>query len=214
LDAAIALVNRAVARGVGATILPGMALRGGIPPNLRTLVVVPALLTTRAALDAQIDRLEVHYLASLDGELYFALLSDWVDAPSETMASDQVLLSAAAAGIAHLNQRHGSPERPLPFLLLHRRRIWSEGQRLWMGWERKRGKLHEVNRLLRGAADPPFSGVNGQARDVPAVVCFVITLDADTRLPRECARRLVGKMAHPLNRPRFDAATGQVLDGY
>jgi cyclic beta-1,2-glucan synthetase len=214
LDAAIALVNRAVARGVGATILPAMALRGGIPPNLRTLVVVPALLTTRAALDTQIDRLEVLYLASLDGDLYFALLSDWADAPSETMASDQALLSAAATGIAHLNQRYGSPERSLPFLLLHRRRVWSEGQRQWMGWERKRGKLHEVNRLLRGATDTTFIGVDGQAPDVPPGVRFVITLDADTRLPRECAHRLVGKMAHPLNQPRFDAATGQVLDGY
>jgi cyclic beta-1,2-glucan synthetase len=214
LDAAIALVNRAVARVFGATILPGMALSGGIPPNLRTLVVVPALLTTRAALDTQIDRLEVHYLASPDGELYFALLSDWADAPSETMASDQPLLGVATEAIAHLNRRYGSAERRLPFLLLHRRRVWSEGQRQWMGWERKRGKLHEVNKLLRGATDTTFIGVNGQPPLVPADVRFVITLDADTRLPRECARRLVGKMAHPLNKPRFDTATGQVLDGY
>jgi cyclic beta-1,2-glucan synthetase len=214
LDAAIALVNRAVSRGFGATILPAMALRGGIPPKLRTVVVVPALLTTGTALETQIDRLEVHYLASPDGELYFALLSDWADAPSESLVTDQALLDAAQRGIARLNQRYGSAERRSPFLLLHRRRVWSEGQRQWMGWERKRGKLHEVNRLLRGATDTTFIGLNGQPPVVPADVCFVITLDADTRLPRECARRLVGKMAHPLNQPRFDTATGQVLDGY
>jgi cyclic beta-1,2-glucan synthetase len=214
LDAALALVNRAAAKSVGATILPAMALRAGIPMNLRTLVVVPALLTTRAALDIQIDRLEVHYLASPDGELYFALLSDWADAPFETLVSDQALLGDAAQGILHLNQRYGSPQRPQPFLLLHRRRVWSEGQRQWMGWERKRGKLHEVNRLLRGATDTTFIGANGQAPAVPTGIRFVITLDADTRLPRDCARRLVGKMAHPLNQPRFDAATGQVVHGY
>jgi cyclic beta-1,2-glucan synthetase len=214
IDAAIALVNRAVSRGFGATTLPALALRGGIPPHLRTLVVVPALLTTRAALDLEIERLEVHYLASPDGEIYFALLSDWADAASAAMASDRALLSAAAEGIARLNQLYGSRDRVSPFLLLHRRRVWSEGQRQWMGWERKRGKLHEVNRLLRGATDTTFIDVDGQPPAVPPDIRYVITLDADTRLPRESARRLVGKMAHPLNRPRFDTATGQVLDGY
>jgi cyclic beta-1,2-glucan synthetase len=214
IDAAIALVNRAVSRSFGATTLPALALRGGIPPHLRTLVVVPALLTTRAALDLQIERLEVHYLASPDGEIYFALLSDWADAASEAVASDRALIGAAAEGIARLNQLYGSPNRVAPFLLLHRRRVWSEGQRQWMGWERKRGKLHEVNRLLRGATDTTFIDVDGQPPAVPPDIRYVITLDSDTRLPRDSARRLVGKMAHPLNRPRFDTATGHVLDGY
>jgi cyclic beta-1,2-glucan synthetase len=214
IDAAIALVNRAVSRSFGATTLPALALRGGIPLHLRTLVVVPALLTTRAALDLQIERLEVHYLASPDGEIYFALLSDWADAASEVVESDRALVGAAAEGIARLNRLYGSPDRVSPFLLLHRRRVWSEGQGQWMGWERKRGKLHEVNRLLRGATDTTFMDINGQAPAVPSHIRYVITLDADTRLPRDSARRLVGKMAHPLNRPRFDSATGQVLDGY
>ncbi len=123
IDAAIALVNRAVSRSFGATTLPALALRSGIPPNLRTLVVVPALLTTRAALDLQIDRLEVHHLASPDGEIYFALLSDWADSASEAMASDRVLLGAAAEGIARLNRLYGTVDRVSPFLLLHRRRV-------------------------------------------------------------------------------------------
>ena len=214
LDAAVALVNRAAMRAFGATTLPGLALRDGIPSDMRTMVVVPALLTTRAALEAQIDHLEIHYLASPDRELYFALLSDWTDAPTENTAGDAALLSVAGDAIARLNRLHGNGSAGGRFLLLHRRRVWSDGQGQWMGWERKRGKLHELNRLLRGATDTNFQGIDGRAPEVPAGVRYVITLDSDTRLPRDTARRLVGKLAHPLNRPRFDAITGRVVEGY
>ena len=115
----------------------------------------------------------------------------------------------AGEAIARLNRLHGKGPAGDRFLLLHRRRVWSDVQRQWMGWERKRGKLHELNRLLRGATDTNFLDVNGVRPEVPPGVRYVITLDADTRLPRETARRLVGKMAHPLNHPRFDAATGR-----
>ena len=213
-DAAVALVNRDVTRGLGATILPGLALRGGIPPHLRTMIVVPALLTTSAALEEQLDRLEIHYLASPEVELYFALLSDWTDAPTEHSAGDTALLDIAADGIARLNRLHGPAPAGDRFALLHRRRVWSSGQKQWMGWERKRGKLHELNQLLRGGMDTTFIEVNGRRPAIPSDIRYVITLDADTRLPRDTARRLVGKMAHPLNRPRFDAATGRVLEGY
>ena len=214
LDAAIALVNRAVTRGLGATILPGLALREGIPSHLRTMVVVPALLTTRAAIEEHIERLEIHYLASPEAELYFALLSDWTDAPDELADGDLALLDIAAVGIARLNQLHGPAPAGERFVLLHRKRVWSNGQNLWMGWERKRGKLHELNQLLRGARNTSFVEVGGCSPTFPSDVRYVITLDADTRLPRDTARRLVGKMAHALNRPRFDAATGHVLEGY
>ncbi len=214
LDAAIALVNRAVMRGFGATILPGLALRDGVPAHLRTMVVVPTLLTTAAALEEQIERLEIHYLASPQGELYFALLSDWTDALTEIDTGDEALLAMAGEAIARLNRVHGKGSAGDRFLLLHRRRVWSEVQRRWMGWERKRGKLHELNRLLRGATDTNFHDVDRRIPAAPAGVRYVITLDADTRLPRETARRLVGKMAHPLNHPRFDAETGRVVEGY
>jgi cyclic beta-1,2-glucan synthetase len=213
-DAAVALVNRAIMRGFGATILPGLALRDGVPSHLRTMVVVPTLLTTAAALEEQIERLEIHYLASPEGELYFALLSDWTDSQSEIAAGDEALLSMAGEAIARLNRVHGKGGAGERFLLLHRRRVWSEGQRRWMGWERKRGKLHELNRLLRGAADTNFRDDKGRPPEVPSGVRYVITLDADTRLPRDTARRLVGKLAHPLNHPRFDAEAGYVVEGY
>ncbi|HEY1314013.1 MAG TPA: glucoamylase family protein [Steroidobacteraceae bacterium] len=214
LDAAMALVNRAVTKGRGATILPGLALREGIPPHLRTMVVVPTLLTTRAAIEEHIELLEIHYLASPDGDLFFALLSDWMDAPAQHTAADTQLLDIAIEGIARLNRRHGAAPSGDRFALFHRRRVWSEGQRQWMGWERKRGKLHELNRLLRGAPDTTFVELGGRPPVIPAQVRYVVTLDADTRLPRDTVRRLVGKMAHPLNQPRFDAGTGQVVEGY
>jgi cyclic beta-1,2-glucan synthetase len=209
IDAAMALVNRAVTRGVGATLLPGLALREGVPAALRTLLAVPILLTTREALEEHIERLEIHYLASPEGELHFALLSDWADADGESVEGDGALLEAAAEGIARLNARHGPAAGGARFLLLHRRRVWDAGQRRWIGWERKRGKLHELNRLLRGAADTTFI-----KPAVPSGVRYVITLDADTRMPRETARRLIGKMAHPLNRPRLDPGTRRVVEGY
>jgi cyclic beta-1,2-glucan synthetase len=209
IDAAMALVNRAVTRGVGATILPGLALRDGVPAELRTLIAVPILLTTREALEEHIERLEIHHLANSEDELHFALLSDWTDAGSEHIAGDRALVEAAAAGIARLNRRHGPAAGGERFLLLHRRRVWNERQQCWMGWERKRGKLHELNRLLRGAADTTFI-----EPAVPAGVRYVITLDADTRMPHEAARRLIGKMAHPLNRPRLDPASRRVVEGY
>ena len=218
IDAAMALVNRGVTKGFGASILPGLELRDGVPAPLRTVVAVPILLTTQAAIEEQIERLEIHYLASPEGEFYFALLSDWTDAATETVEGDAALVSAVAAGIEGLNRRYGPAPGGPRFFLLHRRRIWNPGQARWIGWERKRGKLHELNRLLRGATDTTFVG-NGAAPFAPppappAGVRYVITLDADTRMPRETARRLVGKMAHPLNQPRFDAGTRRVVEGY
>ncbi|MGH7388557.1 MAG: GH36-type glycosyl hydrolase domain-containing protein [Candidatus Rokuibacteriota bacterium] len=214
-DLAVALVNRSVMEVLGPSALPRLELRDGIPAAWRTLVVVPTLLTGEAEIEEQIDRLEIHYLANPDGDLRFALLSDWTDAATETMPGDDRLLAAAVAGMARLNQRHGpAPDAGERFLLLHRRRTWNEDEGTWMGWERKRGKLRELNRLLRAATDTTFMPAHGRPPAAPDAVRYVITLDADTRLPRGAARRLVGTMAHPLNRPAFDARVGRVVDGY
>lgn len=214
LDAAVALVNQGVTHRFGALQLPGLELRGGVPEHLRTLVVVPTLLTSAEAVATQVERLEIHHLASVDGDVQFALLSDWTDAANETADGDEALWKAAVEGIAELNRRHGPAPGGDRFLLLHRRRVWNESQRRWIGWERKRGKLHELNRLLRGAADTTFLTQEGHAPQVPRNVRFVITLDADTMLPRDAVRRLIGKMAHPLNQPRIDPATRRVVEGH
>ena len=214
-DLAIALVNREVTEFLGPRPLPRLALRDGVPADLRTLIAVPTLLIDTAQIAEQIERLEVHYLANSDGELYFALLSDWKDAPQENMPGDDDVLAAAVEGIAQLNRRHRSvPDGSERFFLFHRRRRWNESERKWIGWERKRGKLHELNRLLRGAKDTSFVPTGSREPIAPSGVRYVITLDADTRLPRGDACRLVGTMAHPLNRPRFDARLGRVIEGY
>ena len=213
-DVAVALVNRAVTRGVGASRLPGLALREGVPEHLRTLVAMPVLLNSRAAVEEHLHRLEIHYLASPDEQLHFALLTDWIDAPSEHTAEDDPLLDLAIVGIARLNRRYGPAAGGDRFLLLHRRRMWSDSEQRWMGWERKRGKLDELNRLLRGATDTTYLTSTGKIPWVPSGVRYVLTLDADTRVPRDTPRRLIGKMAHPLNRPRFDPRLGRVVEGY
>jgi len=212
VDAALMLVNRAITGGFGATLLPGLDLREGVPAHLRTLVAIPSLLTTRTAVDEQIQRLEVHYLSNPAGAIHFALLSDWADASAESIAGDADLVAAAKDGIARLNARYPNADGADRFLLLHRQRVWNAAQGRWMGWERKRGKLHELNRLLRGEAGTTF--VDTGQRPLSADIRYVVTLDSDTRLTRDAILRLVGKMAHPLNRPRLDAAERRVVEGY
>jgi cyclic beta-1,2-glucan synthetase len=214
MDIAVALVNRAVTRGLGASRLPGLALRDGIPEEMRTLVAVPVMLNSRAAVERHLHNLEIHYLASPDDQLHFAILSDWIDADAETQPGDEALLDVAILGIARLNRRYGAAKGGERFLLLHRKRVWCESEQRWMGWERKRGKLQELNRLLRGAVDTTYVTSTGKSPWVPTGIRYVLTLDADTRVPRDTPRRLIGKMAHPLNRPQFDARIGRVVEGY
>jgi cyclic beta-1,2-glucan synthetase len=222
-DAAMALVNCGATNRFSATRLPSLELADGVPSSLRTMVVMPTLLTSPAEIAEQVKLLEVHHLASCDGDLCFALLSDWTDSATQTEPSDDALLRAASDGVADLNARYGPAPGGARFLLLHRRRLWNAGQQKWIGWERKRGKLHELNRLLRGAMDttfvqtdsrPPISPPSERQPTVPADVRYVIILDADTRLPRSAAKRLIGKMAHPLNRPTLDPGSCRVVDGY
>jgi cyclic beta-1,2-glucan synthetase len=213
-DIGIAIVNLWVNHFCSASVLPGLELVDGVPSELRTVIAVPILLTSAEGVDACIRGLEVHYLASQDGDIRFALLTDWVDSPTETAPEDEDLLGVAAAGVARLNRLHGSVHGDDRFLLLHRRRLWNPVQGLWMGWERKRGKLHEFNLLLRGSTETSFVSVGGRLPQRPAGVRYVISLDADTRLPRGAALALIGKMAHPLNRPVIDTDRRLVTAGY
>jgi hypothetical protein len=167
IDAAVPLVNRAIAREIDSLALPGLALRDGVPSGLRTLVAMPTLLATVADAEEHARRLEVHYLASQEEELYFALLSDWVDADAETVDGDLEVFQAAAAEIDRLNRQYGPGPAGARFHLFHRRRAWNPSQRKWMGWERKRGKIHELNRLLRGTGPTSFVNVRGQAPAPP-----------------------------------------------
>ncbi len=212
---ALALMNSYVTSSFPPRALPKLELLDGVTEELRTMVVVPTLLGDEQSVREEIERLEVRYLANSEGHLHFALLTDFTDAPFETMPEDALALRTASDGIQKLNDRYGkAPGGGSRFLLYHRNREWSESERRWMGWERKRGKLHELNRLLRGATDTGFVAVESETLEVPSGVRFIITLDADTRLPRGVAQKLVGALGHPLNRPRLDPRYKRVVEGY
>ncbi|HUO46132.1 MAG TPA: glycosyl transferase, partial [Acidimicrobiia bacterium] len=211
-DVAMTVVNRAVTALTQPKELPSLALRHGPTEGLRTMVAIPALLSRSAQIEELVERLEVHYLAHPEGEFHFALLTDWRDADEPEQDGDAELLAAAVSGVDRLNMRHGpAPSGADRFLLLHRRRLFNPGEGKYMGWERKRGKLHELNRLLRGATDTSYLPWPGQ---IPERVRYVIALDQDSRLAPGAATRLVATMAHPLNRARVDDPLGRVVEGY
>src|SRR5205085_1921727 len=148
-DVATACVNRCAAWIVSAVPLPALALAEGIPPGLRTLVAVPTLLASEAELLAQVEMLEVHFLGGTGGDIVFALLVDGADHPQQERSGDAEMVAAGAQAVDRLNERHGpAPDGSARFHLLHRRRLYNAGESCWMGWERKRGKLHELDRLL------------------------------------------------------------------
>ena len=205
--------------------LPRMDFSRGLPSQSRTLVVVPTMLATAASIESLVEALEVRYLANRDDNLHFGLLTDFQDASTETRPEDESLLQLARDGIESLNRKHrpaaeaaGNHGNGDTFFLFHRPRRWNPEERIWMGYERKRGKLADLNALLRGGAADAFSLVVGDTAPLSNVK-YVITLDTDTQLPRDAARQFVGVMAHPLNRARFDGAGVQpgaepVTEGY
>ena len=213
-DVVIALVNSAITRLIKPEILPALDLAGVVPEEFRTLVAVPILLSTRTEIDEALGNLESQYLAGARGELYFALLADGVDAAAAEIAADEELVAAGRRGIAALNARYGRGSVGDRFLWLHRARRWNASQGCWMGWERKRGKLQELNQLLRGATDTSFNLTAEEGAALPRDVRYVLVLDADTQLPHGAAEKLIAKMSHPLNRPQLDPRTRRVSTGY
>jgi len=211
-DLAVSVLNWDVTHFLPPRLVPRMETATGIPEEARTMVVVPTIFSGESQVKALVERLEIHYLANQAQHIYFALLGDFPDADKEETTDDALLLEIAEAGITELNYRHSQGER-LRFHLFHRRRQWNAGEGRWIGWERKRGKLEEFNRLLRGATDTSF--VEKVADEsLLRQVRYVITLDTDTQLPRDAARKLVGAAIHPLNRPKLDPAVSLVTRGY
>jgi len=207
---AVALANRVTGQLVAPRPLPRLDMRRGIPSRFRTVVAVPVLLSSRPDVEGLVRTLETNYQANPDRALSFALVSDFQDADRERMEEDGDLLAAAVEGIRDLNHRYGR-DGTGPFLLLHRPRRWNEAEGCWMGWERKRGKLAELNLLLLGRPSGLWV-VEGDATRIEGAP-FVITLDADTLMPRDAAARLVGTLAHPLNLPEVTTG-GRVRRGY
>jgi cyclic beta-1,2-glucan synthetase len=207
-DLALTVLNWDLTHFFEPRLLPRMDTVEGIPEDAASFVVVPTIFLREEQVQELVERLEVHYLANQDERVYFALLGDFPDADSEETFNDSHLLSIAQSGIDALNRRHGNQR----FHLFHRRRLWNAGENKWMGWERKRGKLEEFNRLLRGASDTSFV-VRTATDALLQSIRYVITLDSDTQLPRDVARKLIGAAIHPLTRARLDA-TNRVVSGY
>ena len=211
-EVAIALVNQLAMM----LVLPARLSRldhakNGVPVEHRTMVVVPMLLDRPGASRDALDHLETQFLSNHDPEIRFALLGDFTDADSETRDTDAAIVQAAVEGVRRLNREYG--EDASPFYYLHRPRRWNPNERVWMGWERKRGKLAEFNAFVLARTRGAFSTVEGDISWL-AGVRFAITLDADTVLPRDAAAALVGTIAHPLNRAVVDTARGRVVRGY
>jgi cyclic beta-1,2-glucan synthetase len=211
---AVALVNWLATLLATPQPLPRMDFSKGIPPEFRTLTVIPTMLISTQNIEDLIEALEVRFLANRDANLHFGLLTDFRDAKGETLPEDEPLLRLARQKIEGLNIKY-SDSRGDTFFLFHRPRRWNPEERIWMGYERKRGKLAELNTLLRGGkrAGDRFSLITG---DTTALlnVKYVITLDTDTELPRDAAWQFVGAMAHPLNRARYDEDKQRVSEGY
>ena len=209
---AVALANWLATLLATPHLLPRMDFSGGIPPESRTLAVIPTMLTSAQNVEDLVEALEVRFLANRDPHLHFGLLTDFRDAREETIPEDEPLLQLARKRIEELNGKYPDPKADT-FFLFQRPRRWNPRERIWMGYERKRGKLEELNALLRGGARDRFSLIVGDLA-VLSNVKYVITLDTDTQLPRDSAWQFVGAMAHPLNRARYDEDQQRVGEGY
>lgn len=210
---AVALVNWLATLLTAPHTLPRMDFsEEGIPVQSRTLVVVPTMLTSTQNIEDLIEALEVRFLANRDENLHFGLLTDFLDAPKEKVATDEPLLLLAKTRIDELNKKYPGAKRDT-FFLFHRSRRWNPRDKIWMGYERKRGKLADLNSLIRGGGASGFSLIVGEAANLSDVK-YVITLDTDTQLPRDSARQFVGTMAHPLNRACYDEVKQRVTAGY
>jgi cellobiose phosphorylase len=216
LELSIVSTNRILSFVVPPRIMPKLEFKTDIPDEYRTVVIVPTLLSSVEDVRAQFELLEIRALANANQSLQFILLSDFHDAPLQTMESDQALLDEAHRQVNRLNLQYNSRYGD-KFLFFHRKRLWNASEDSWMGWERKRGKIEEFNHLLiNSSAETSFTTVNEDFLQTlqKFPVTFVITLDADTQIPPGSARTIIGAAAHPLNRAEVDESGRFVEKGY
>jgi len=213
-ETVLAVLHRLISESLPPSRLPRLALDHGIPAELRTLVVMPVMLTGADGAQALAAQLEQHHLANPERHAQFALLTDFPDAPQQQISTDLALLHAARRAIDQLNRHHAAPPgEPPRFLLLHRPRTWSDSEQCWMGWERKRGKLEQLLAWLAERGPSPWVTTDTAALPAPGIRS-VVTLDSDTDMPPGRLRELVAIHAHPLNAPVLDAARRRVVQGY
>jgi cyclic beta-1,2-glucan synthetase len=213
-EAVAALIHRLIAESTRIQPLARLDFTAGIPADHRVLVVIPSMLSSTASNSELVHQLSLHWLASREANAQFALLTDWVDADTETLNSDQPLLDDALAKLRALNRRYpAAPGAASRFVLLHRARGWSASERRWLGWERKRGKLELLVRQLATGSASNFIQLGSDMRLADGIR-YVLTLDSDTGLPAGSLQDLVAIAAHPLNTPQIDRASRRVTAGY
>ena len=209
---AVSLVNWFSSLWVRPYLLPRMDFSEGIPVECRSLIVIPTMLSSTEYIDELVEGLEIRFLANREANLHYGLLTDFRDAENEIMPGDEALVEAATRSIKALNEKYNPTEKDT-FFLFHRPRKWNASEKMWMGYERKRGKLAALNAFLRGGEKNNFSAVVGNTKPLSNVK-YVITLDSDTQLPRDAAWKFIATMAHPLNRAIYDPHKKRVTEGY
>ena len=221
-EAVASLIHRLIAESTRIHSLARLDFSAGIPPEHRVLVVMPCMLIGSASNSELVHRLSLHWLANRESNAQFALLTDWTDADTQTLASDQALLEDILTKLGEINHAYPVESGMAPrFVLLHRPRTWCATERRWIGWERKRGKLEQLLRLLAvgaasGSESSPASGFMTVDADMRLAddIRYVLTLDSDTGLPAGALRELVSIAAHPLNTPHIDPIKRRVTIGY
>lgn len=209
LEIAVQLMNLLVTEILTPHLLPEMSYEEGIPESCKTLVVVPMMLLTESSIQGELERLEIRYLANADPHIVYGLLSDFTDAQTQKTEQDETLLNIAVKGVEALEAKYGSGK----FFLFHRNRVWSKSENRWIGWERKRGKLEDLNRFLLGEELPDkflYVGVRENLQGIK----YVITLDSDTQLPKDKAQSLIEVITHPLNKPCLEDNGRSISRGY
>ena len=158
----ITLINWISTLIIRPLILPRMDFSDGIPDDFQTLVVIPSMFNELGELEELLENLEVRFLANRGPNIHFALLTDFKDAKTEHLPGEEELLRSARVQIEELNRRYGDNQNEL-FFLFHRPRKYNAKEKVWMGYERKRGKLAEMNALLRGTGREKFSLIVGDS---------------------------------------------------
>ncbi len=211
-DVSVNFINWLLNHAFKPSFFPRIELKGSIPDEYSTMVVIPALLPDEKRALGLIDNLEVYYLSNRENNLYFALAGDYKDSDTKDMPGDGKIVNSAIDRINELNKKYCKEGNDI-FYFFHRHRQYNERQRKWMGWERKRGALVEFNDMLLGSKKTSYSIVSKDISKLPKVK-YVITLDADTILPLGTAKKMIGTMVHPLNLPEIDEEKGIVVKGY
>ncbi len=208
----IILVNFIYSKLINPVLLPKLELKEEIPEELSTIVVMPTLLFNEERVEELCEKLEIYYLANKEENLYFSIIGDFKDGPDEVSKEDRKIIEKGLECIEKLNRKYSKGHNI--FYFFHRKRVYSGNEKRWMGWERKRGALIEFNSLILGDDNTTFNVISSDISLLREKIKYVITLDGDTQLPLDTAKKLIGTISHPLNRPIFDEDKNIVIEGY